>query len=162
MNGFCGKVIATVLLVIAVTFCPLLSAWCGESIGQKRMAFLELSRVRSISTSGISYKDYRDALIPARESVSLLRDSDATVTLLRQTMSYYEQALMIWGLQEDSEFPVDSLRTDEPNGAAILNQCPDIARFHYKQRDQIYVKDAVNCIWHLTAELLETAPIEIR
>lgn len=139
-----------------------LDAWTGNSAGQERLAYLELNRVRVLSTSGVTFNDYRNALIPAREYVGLLRDdSSATVALLRQTMGYYEQALAVWSLQADNEFPVDSLRTDEPSGADILRQCPGISRFPYKGREQIFVKDAVDCIWRQATELLERAPVEL-
>ncbi len=139
------------------------AAWSGESIGQERIAYYELSRVRAMSKPGVTFEEYRKALEPARLYVGLLRNSSSTtVPLLRKAMSYYEQALSVWSQQADSQFPVDSLRTDEPNGAAILRQCPEVPRFHYRDRDQIYVKDAVECIWRQAAELLDKAPAELR
>jgi hypothetical protein len=132
-----------------------------ESVGQERMAYYRLSLLRSLSKPGAGFQEYRDALIQAREYVGLLRDgSSGKVALLRKAMSYYEKAYAVWTLQTDSEFPVDSLRTDEPAGAEILEQCPDIPRFHYKERDQIYVQDAVSCMWRKAADLLDKAPTD--
>ncbi len=158
MINFKGKKFFSLLLATAVFVSFSLASWAEESVGQERLAYIELRRVGSISKSGVTYNDYRDALVPAREYVGLLRDgSSATVGLLKKVMSYYEQALRIWALQSDSEFPVDSLRTDESSGADILRQCPDISRFHYKERDQIFVKDAVDCLWSKSSVLLEKA-----
>lgn len=161
MNRYPDKCNLLLILLIGALLGMPQTAWTSESVGQERLAYNELNRVRSISTSEASFNDYLNALVTAREYVGLLRGSDATVVLLRQVMSYYEQALAVWSLQADSEFPVDSLRTDEPNGASILKQCPGIPRFHYKERDQIYVKDAVGCIWHKAAVLLDSAPAEL-
>ncbi len=161
MNKLPGAILLLLLPAIAAIGFLSGPACSEESVGQVRVAYQELNRVRSKSTSNITFNDYRNALVSAREYVRMLRGSDATVATLRQVMSYYEQALTVWSLQADSEFPVDSLRTDEQNGAAILKQCPNIARFHYKNRDQIYVKDAVDCIWHQAAELLERMPANL-
>lgn len=158
MISFKGKEFLSLLLATAVFVSLSLASRAEESVGQERLAYIELSRVESISKTGVTYNDYRNALVPAREYVGLLRDgSSATVGLLRKAMSYYEQALRIWALQSDSEFPVDSLRTDEPGGVDILGQCPDIPRFHYKERDQIFVKDAVDCLWSKSSVLLKNA-----
>ncbi|MDA8429448.1 MAG: hypothetical protein M0T70_09360 [Geobacteraceae bacterium] len=162
MNRIVLKILLLLLLPAGALGWQPQAAWSDESVAQERVAYLELTKVRALSKAGVTYNDYRNALVPARDYVGLLRGSDATVTLLRQAMGYYEQALSVWSLQTDSEFPVDSLRTDEPQGAAILGQCPGIPRFHYKERDQIYVKDAVDCIWHLAAELLDRAPGDLR
>lgn len=161
MNRYPGKITLLLFLLAGVLVWMSPAVSTGESLGQERLAYLELSRVRSLSTSNITYKGYRDALVTPREYVGLLRGSDATVVLLRKVMGYYEQALSVWSLQVDSEFPVDSLRTDEPAGAATLKECPDIARFHYKERDQIYVKDSVDCILHKAAVLLDEAPLSL-
>jgi hypothetical protein len=126
------------------------------------MAYYRLTLLRSLSKPGSSYQEYREALVQAREYVGLLRDGPSgKVALLGKAMSYYEQAFTVWTLQADSESPVDSLRTDEPNVADILKQCPGIPRFHYKERDQIYVQDAVACIWRKAADLLDQAPADL-
>ena len=162
MNRIVVNILLLLLLPIGAFGWQQPAAWAGESVGQERAAYLELSRVRALSKPGVTFNDYRNALVPAREYVGLLRGSDATTTLLRQAMGYYEQALSVWSLQTDNEFPVDSLRTDEATGAAILGQCPGIPRFHYKERDQIYVKDAVDCMWRQAAERLDRAPGDLR
>ncbi len=161
MNRYSCKITLLLLLMVGVLVWVPAATSNGESLSQERLAFLELSRVRSLSTSNITYKGYRNALVTPREYVGLLSGSDATVVLLRKVMGYYEQALSVWSLQVDSEFPVDSLRTDEPEGAMILKECPDIARFHYKERDQIYVKDSVDCILQKASVLLDEAPASL-
>lgn len=163
MSTYLVQMVLPLIVVIGALGWQPQVAWAGESVGQERLAYLELTRVRSLSTPGVTYQEYRDSLVPAREYVAMLRDgSSATVQLLRKAIGYYEQALTVWRLQADSEFPVDSLRSDEPEGAAIVKQCPDISRFHYKWRDQIYVKDAVDCIWRKAAEVLDSAPAALR
>jgi len=161
MNGFQGILLWLVLVIGTLAGSPQ-AAWSYESKGQERLAYYELTRIRSLSKPGITYREYRDALVRPREYVGLLTDgSSETFGLLRKAMGYYDQALYIWGLRAVSDFPVDSLRTDEPNGAAILKECPTISRFHYKERDQIYVLDAVNCLWNKAADLLERVPSDL-
>jgi len=150
------------LLLATGVAASLPSQAAGESVPQERLAYLELTRVRPLCSPNAGYPAYRDALRSAREYVWLLRDGSANVELLRKAMDYYEEAFDVWNLQADNDFPVDSLRTDEANGAAILKQCPDIARFHYKWRDQIYVKDAVSCLCGKAAAILDQAPAELR
>jgi len=162
MNRYQAKLCLALLLLISTLCWPSAPAWSDESVGQERVAYLQLTRLRTLSTSGGSYGEYKDAVGEARMYVELLRGSDATVSLLRRAMSYYEQALSVWGLQADSPSAVDSLRSDQPVGAGILVQCPDIARFPYKQREQIYVKDALNCLWRIAADVLAKAPDNLR
>lgn len=162
MSRLIGKVLLLLMMAISSWLLPR-PTWSSENVGQEHLAYLELSRIREQSKPGVTYQDYKDALVRGREFVSLLPDdSSTTVGLLKKAMSYYEQTLVVWTFQADSEFPVDSLRTDEPNGAAILKMCPDISRFHHKQRDQVYVKDAVECIWHKAADQLDEVPSKIR
>lgn len=134
----------------------------AESEGQERLAYQELARIRLLCGPGLSYREYRDALAQPREYVRLLRGNSENVVALRGAMGYYEKALTLWSLETDSEFPLDSLRADEPKGADVLNQCPDIPRFHYKERDQIYVRDAVACMWRKAADALDRVPGERR
>lgn len=150
------------ILLITVTAGTLVGStnpvWSDESVGQERLAYHELNRIRSLSKSNVDYKDYKKALESPRLYVSLLHGPETTVTLLHKVMSYYEQALSVWSLRADSELPVDSLNTADPNGAAILRQCPDITRYNILERDQVYVLDAVKCIWNQADELLNRAP----
>lgn len=134
----------------------------AESAGQERMAYLELSRLRSLSTPGISYTEYRDAVARAQGQMGLLRDSSSrSVDKLKAAMAYYDQALAVWRLQAEADPPVDSLRTDEADGAAIIGQCPGIPTFHRKSRDHIMVQDAVACLWRQAASILDEAPAEL-
>lgn len=161
MNRFLGMLLWMVLAIGIHVLLPHV-AWSFESKGQERLAYYELTRIRSLSKPGITYREYRDALVRPREYVGLLTDgSSETVGLLRKAMGYYNQALDIWGLEAVSDFPVDSLRTDEPHGAAILKECPNISRFHYKERDQIYVLDAVDCLWNKAADVLGRVPADL-
>lgn len=151
-------------LLLATGFAAALpSQAAGESVPQERLAYLELTRVRALSQAGADYRAYREALERARQYVELLPDgSSVNADLLRKALAYYERSSFLWARQVASDFPVDSLRTDEPDGASILEQCPDVARFRYKFREQIYVKNALECIWGKAAALLDQAPSELR
>jgi hypothetical protein len=137
-------------------------AMAAESRGQERMAYLELTRLRSLSAPGVSYPEYREAVVRAQGQMGLLRDaSSGVVKWLRNAMAYYDQALAVWRVQAEGDPPADSLRTDEADGAAIVVQCPDIPTFHLKSRDRIMVQDAVACLWRKAATVLDEAPAEL-
>ena len=147
------------IVVSGMIWCPPWAVVSEESIGQMQAAYAELSRLQALSTPGLTYQNYREAVTRAREEVALLRDeSNEGDRLLRSVMAYHEQALAVWKLQADSDAAVDSLRNDEAVGAAIVAQCPDVPRFHYKWREQIYVQDAVACLWNKAAEELRKVP----
>jgi len=154
------------LLIIVPTIIPYWladMAMAEESTGQIRMAYFELSRLQALSTSNVPYKDYRSALERAKEKVDLLRDeSFPGVGVLRKALAYDEQALAVWRLQADSDYPVDSVRSDEAVGASIIAECPGVSRFHNKGRDQVYVQDAVACLWRKAAEALNGMPPNLR
>lgn len=154
------------LLILVLTGIPCWladTAMAGESTGQIRMAYFELSRLQTLSAGNVPYKDYRSAVELAKKQVALVwDDSYPGVKVLRKALAYHEQALAVWRLQADSDFPVDSLRTDEAVGAAIIAECPDIPRFHKKGRDQVYVQDAVACLWRKAAAVLNGMPSEQR
>jgi|GEM_PF-2676621 len=161
MKKVLGMVVLGIALIAGLPCRPARDAR-AESMGQERLAYLELARIRALCGPELSYRAYRDALAQPREYVGLLKGGSASVVLLRGAMGYYEKALALWSLETDSEFPLDSLRTDEPKGAEVLEQCPGIPRFHYKERDQIYVRDAVACMWRKAADALDRTPVELR
>ena len=161
MKRIAGVMLLGIVLIAGVLCRPAPDAR-AESRGQEHLAYLELTRIRSLCGPELSYRAYRDALARSREYVGLLKGGSQNVLLLREAMGYYEKALTLWSLETDSEFPLDSLRTDESRGADILEQCPAIPRFHYKTRDQIYVRDAVACMWRKAADTLDQAPDELR
>jgi hypothetical protein len=162
MNRYIGKMVLMMLLAIGANVFFSRPTLSGEIVAQERPAYYELNRVRSKSRLDAGYNEYKSAVISARVYVGLLRDSYATASLLRQVMGYYEQALSVWSLRAESELPVDSLNADEPNGIAIINQCPDIRHNNILERDQIYVLDAVKCYWDQAAKLMDSAPVELR
>lgn len=151
------------MMVVSGVLCrPQFAVGATESVGQQRLAYQQLSLVRALSRPGVSYAQYRDAVARARQYVGLLKGEGQGVVFMRRAMATYERALHVWSLKEESQYPVDSLRTDQPEGDAILGLCPAIPRFPYKFREQIYVVDAVNCIWGLAAQLLEQVPEDVR
>lgn len=155
------------LMMVLVGGLLLAAAPCGadssvESEGQLRLGYHALNRLRSMSRPGVSFRDYREAVGRAREYVGLLRGDGADVQELRLVMARYERALNLWSLREESDSAVDSLRSDRPEGEALLRECPGIPRFHRKGRDQIYVLDGVACFWEKAAEQLDRVPAALR
>jgi hypothetical protein len=128
----------------------------SEGTGQERVAYLEISRLRSLSRPEVSYPEYREAVARAQVQMGLLGGaSSSVVAKLRRAMAYYDQAAAVWRLQAEADPPVDSLRTDEADGAAIAAQCPGIPTFRLKSRDRIMVLDAVACLWRQAATILD-------
>lgn len=135
----------------------------GESEGQLRMVYAELYQLQTLSVRGVAYKNYRSAVERAKKQVALLRDASSPgEEVLRTALTYHKKALAIWQLQADSDFPVDSLRTDEAVGAALIAECPGIPTFHYKERDQFYVQDGVDCLWRKAEQVLNSMPPNLR
>lgn len=150
------------VVMMAGCWWPQVAAGADESVGQQRLAYQQLVLLRSLSRPGVSYGEYRQAVVRTRQYVALLRGDSPGVALLREAMATYERALHVWSLKEESQYLVDSLRTDQSEGGAILGLCPGISRFRYKFREQIFVTDAVNCVWGKAALLLEQVPEDVR
>lgn len=158
-----AKVVGVILVgALLMAGIPCWADSAVESEGQLRLTYYALNRLRSVSRPGASFRDYREAVARARQYVGLLRGDGAGVQELRAVMTSYERALTLWALREESESAVDSLRSDRPEGEALLRECPDIPRFHRKGRDQIYVLDGVACIWAKAAEQLDRVPAALR
>jgi hypothetical protein len=163
MSRFLRILLLLLFILTGISFGVADTTMAEESAGQIRVAYFELSRLQALSTSNVSYKDYRSAFERAKGQVNLLRDGSLPgVEVLRKALAYDEQALAVWRLQADSDFPVDSIRTDEAVGAAVIAECHGVSHFHNKGRDQVYVQDAVACLWRKAAEALNSMPPNLR
>lgn len=126
-----------------------------DSPAQMRIAYLALSQLRTSSSSAASFREFRNRVKQAEDSMGLLRDTSSTdYKAMEQALSYYQWALSVWRKQEDSNEAVDSLRTDEADGAAVMAECPGIATFRLKSADRIRIGDAVACLHGKGAEAL--------
>lgn len=86
----------------------------------------------------------------------LLQDrSSSDYKDLEKALSYYQWALSVWSKQMDPYGAVDSLRTDEADGASVMVECPGIPTFRLKSADRIRIHDAVACLQHKGAAALD-------
>lgn len=134
-----------------------------DSPAQKRLTYQALAQIRTLSSSGASFEEFRHGVLQAEDAMRLLQDrSSSDYKDLQKALSYYQSALSVWSKQTDPYGAVDSLRADEAEGASVMLDCPGIPVFRLKSADHIRIQDAVACLQSMGAAALDYVPESLK